>query len=59
LRTLLGNDVPMRDERTCCDGKKTACRANHDAAQRYPAALHCGTDPARTNGALFGQFDII
>jgi hypothetical protein len=47
------------DERTCCDGKKTACRANRDAPQRYPAALHGGTNPARTNGALSDEFDII
>jgi hypothetical protein len=59
LRTLLCTDLPVRDERTCCDGKKAACRTNHDAPQRYSAALHCGTNPARTNGALSGQFDII
>lgn len=59
LRTLLCNDVPVRDERTGCDGKKAACRANHDAPQRYSAALHCGTNPAKTNDALSGQFDII
>jgi hypothetical protein len=59
LRTLLCHDLAVRDERTCSDGKKAACRANRDAPQRYSAALHCGTNPARTDGALFGQFDII
>jgi hypothetical protein len=59
-RTLLGTDLPVRDECNRRDGKKGACRANYGAPQRYSAATrHCGTNIARNNSSFSGQLGII